>query len=503
LVWTEKVLSFFTFQLFQYISQIPHTYLSPSDFATPIAVEFPVIPDDIVPYVHVGIGNPGDTDLKATRSSLSKLQSLCETYRLTLEPTSSARTLAAIKPRPVSVQQLFLERKLGSLQDRCARISRQIHATIFNSIAVTCIFIEKALQNNISVTIDLESIEKLETEAIEGNLTFQKCRKRADLLSSHLEFGIGSLPRVTGEICASLLESNAAQADVQKGFAYQSSFDDALWDFCVKHGIKKLDKIARALSPYIAGRECEAPAPVGFPFAVVPLITGKRATPCRIPGAVKNPNPYPFLEFYLTLVNRFHADTTEKQLVLKSALIRIVADRLYLIDPILRTSDVAVNKTITIIQQLTIGDMQASALPFGVTPDVVIGKLGESNQVMKAVSHYIEALEFDRSPLDLAEKLSMVCATIDGMSGSLGKSMEISFDDFFATFFVMFSVCPPVNVTGIAHWLLVFDFLEYTSRFKHAITSFCAWASFLEGFLNEQHPPELRQKIDGILAELG
>jgi hypothetical protein len=409
----------------------------------------------------------------------------------------------ASKARRVPVELLFLQHKLATLQDRRAKLSRQIRASIFNSLAVACIFIEKALQNNIPVAVDVEPIRHLETELTDADFTLTKCAKRIAILTSHLDFAMANLPRINGKICASILESNAGLADIQKGFAYRSSFDDALWDFCVRHGLKTLDKIAVALSPRIAGKEGEPPPPVEFPFPVVPLLSSKRRSQCRIAGAVKAPNPYPFQTFFLTLVTRFNADTTEKQIVLKSALIRIIADRLYLIDPILRTSDDVVNTNVRIIQQLTIGDMAAPADPFGVTPDVVIGRLGESNQVMGAVSHYIEALQFDRSPLDLAEKLSMVCDTIDGMSGAAGKSMEVSFDDFFAIFLVMFSVCPPENVTGMAHWFAVFDFLEYSPRFKHSVTSFCAWASFLEGFLKENHPPEIRQKIEAIQAALG
>jgi hypothetical protein len=308
------------------------------------------------------------------------------------------------------------------------------------------------------------------------------------------------LTRVTKKICALSLEFNACQADVQKDFAYPSTFDDVLLGFLIGRRIARVDEVATGLSPHIPGPEDEPPAPVEFPFPVRPLIARKGRAPI-LPGTAKIPNPYPFLKLYLSLVRRLRANTPEKQIVLKSALIRIIADRLYLIDPVIRTCDETVCQNLGVVQRLTIGDMQAPGLPFGVAPDCVIGKLGESNQVMKAVSHYIEGLQFDRSPLDLAEKLSMVCATIDGMNGSAGKNMDLCFDEFFAIFLVMFSVCPPVNVTGISYLFSVFGCLEYSPVFKHAITSFSAWASFMNGFLNEAHPPQVREKIDAILAE--
>jgi hypothetical protein len=64
------------------------------------------------------------------------------------------------------------------------------------------------------------------------------------------------------------------------------------------------------------------------------------------------------------------------------------------------------------------------------------------------------------------------------------------FDDFFAVFAVMFAAAPLVNACGIAELFDVFAFLDYPNSLKHAVTAFCAWVEFIEGFPKQHQAAE-------------
>jgi hypothetical protein len=371
-----------------------------------------------------------------------------------------------------------------------------------NSLTLTVKFIEEAICKSLPISFEMAGIDKLRTQLFTHNPTLHRYSARIEFLRHVMEPQIASLPRISAQICASALDSEIGVVDVENDFAASSLFDNLMFDFLKVRGIQSIDEVASALSPHIAGVPTEPPSSLELEFPVKTLIGRKARMVGRIPGMVKSPDPYPFLKLYLSLVKLLNANTTEKQILLKSTLIRIVSDRLYLIDPLLNDFDENAWKNLQIIRKLTFGDMAAPAAPFGVTPDFVIGELSESNPVIQAVSEHVEALQFDRNPLDLAYHLSMVCTAIEGLNESLGSGTEMSFDDYFTIFLVMFSVAPPRNFTGISYLFAVFEFMEYSASLKHAITTFSAWASFAKNFMRERHPPDVKKKIEAILQEI-
>jgi hypothetical protein len=262
-----------------------------------------------------------------------------------------------------------------------------------------------------------------------------------------------------------------------------SAFDVHLIDYFTGLGMELVDLAARALSPRFPPIDVFTLKPSNVPFPIRPIVN-RRPIPYRRKRSdvLKSPDYAPLQQLYHHLVETFNADTPEKQGVIRCALLRLIADRLYLIDPMLNTANGAIMEGLKIMRQLRVEEMNLPTLIFESSRSERICDLARSNQVIAEVASFLEIVQFTCSPFDIAESISTVSTTISGITrfatGETG--MEMCFDDFFAVFAVVFAASPLANACGIAELFAVFGFLEYPGILKHAVTAFCEWVEFVE-----------------------
>jgi hypothetical protein len=196
---------------------------------------------------------------------------------------------------------------------------------------------------------------------------------------------------------------------------------------------------------------------------------------------------------YNHIVEAFNADTPEKQGVVRCALLRLVADRLYLIDPLLNSPNDPIKEGLDIIRQLTVDEMHLPTRVFEASRSERVCDLSRTNQVIAEVAAFLEIVQFSCSPFDIAESISTVSSIISGITRFTGggDAIEMCFDDFFAVFTVVFAAFPLVNACGIAELFAVFRFLDYPRVLNHAVTAFCAWVEFVEEFPRQRLTAEI------------
>jgi hypothetical protein len=459
-------------------------------------VTFPPIPGPLIDFVrfdsiHKGCAMPHAFS-RQMDDRIRRLEGFAEGFRKkSEEPLPEYRAPSG----PRSPVLLFLQKERARLRRERMIHRRSVFADLFTWLSITTVCFRKCLEADISVCFDFDRIDSLAEEQFESNSAYQQLHRQIRSLDAALA-SCAPQSKALSKLAQTASKSLAAAAwhyNGQRDFAYMSAFDVHLHDYFIEIGIELLDLAARALSPRCPPIDTFTLKYGNVHFPIRPIVN-RRPIPYRRrwPGIVKAPNFEPLQQLYHHLVEVLNADTPEKQGVVRCALLRLVADRLYVIDPMLNTANGAIMEGLKIMRQLRVEEMNLPSLIFESSRSERICDLARTNQVVGEVVSFLEVVQFICSPFDIAESISTVSTTISGITRfAKGEGgIEMCFDDFFAVFAVVFAASPLVNACGIAELFAVFGFLEYPGILKHAVTAFCAWVEFVEDFPKQRAAAE-------------
>jgi hypothetical protein len=451
---------------------------------TSVYVGFPPIPEALVSSVSFGSPHQLDSQrfLRQMRKSMSRLDRLVNEYRLKSEASPSDCKFAGAARTP-ALQ--FLQIELARLHRQHQVEARGVFADLFTWLSITSLCFRSCFDAKLFVSFDFTAIDRITEEAFRKNAAYQAARARVLALEAALSRvppERKTLAQIT-RIAAQSLKCAATKYSQHREFAYSSAFDGHLLDYLAAIGMDEVDRVAQAISPHLTALTFSVP-PVNVSFKVRPLLA-RRSTSQKLnrPGWVKRPELEPLNQLYLRVIEALSADTPEKQVVVKCALLRIVADRLYLVDPLLNAPNASIEHGLTMIRQMKVEDMHVSDGLWDSSRHELIGDLPHTNAVISEVASFLDGMQFSTSPFDIAEAIATVSTTIHAMARTEGeKGLDMCFDEFFAIFVVLFAAAPPINAVGIAELFGVFAGLEFPGVLKHAVTAFCAWVEFVEGF---------------------
>jgi hypothetical protein len=394
-----------------------------------------------------------------------------------------------------SPAHLFLEGEISHCMRQRAVLARSIFANLFTWLSITTMCFRECFEAKMAVTFDFDSFDELASRQFTSNAEYQQLNRRIFSLEALLARSASEPKTVTqlARIGAKSLIASAWHYNGQRDFSYSSAFDVHLYEYFVVMGMELVDLAAQALSPHlppIAEFTLKSATPT---FSVRPIVARKPAPyfSKRTP-ITKSPDFGPLQRLYIHLVDAFSADTPEKQGAIRCSLLRLVADRLYLIDPLLNLPNDSIQEGLDIIRQLRVEEMNLPTRIFESSLADRICDLPRTNHVIGEVASFLEITQFSCSPFDIAESISTVSTIISGLtrSGQGHDVMELCFDDFFAVFAVVFAASPIINSCGIAELFAVFSFLDYPGVLKHAVTAFCAWVEFVEEFPKQRTAAE-------------
>ena len=480
----------------------------------PVGIELPPVPDEVAKLLIVGSNNDHNSEkrLHETKSLLSEIHKLTEVFRKKCEPVASEPTVGEI-PKLAAPHLVWGKHKLARLQRKQQLLARNIYTKVFSVLTLTEFFIERALESKIPVFMNVDGIKPMMQSMFDQDPEWTRVKFRIGAMHAFVDAHKDDIvmSRPSAELCMRALDECSNRCDANKGFSYYSFFDKCLLDYLWCDELEAVDRVAQALSPMV-----EPPEPAlrqmrkstssssmkkGEIRSLVVVSQKARANMRVKKNCVRASVVEPFLSMYETLAKLFKADNIEKEIVLMCAFVRIVFDRMYLIDPTLQSRNDAIQRGLDIVRCLKVTDMD---VPTGVfeNEDVEIGHVCEKNTVIREVLQFADSLNFCSNPLDITETVYTISNTIHGLQKLSEPNMDICFDDFFSAFVVLFSASPPVNACGIAHLLDAHAYIELPQSLKHAAASFCACVSYLQSFPVEEHSPEMKEKIAKIVARL-
>jgi hypothetical protein len=430
--------------------------------------------------------------LRQTDDCIRRLEESAEDFRKKSEAPLPEYRSRFQGPSPT---QLFLETELWQFMRQRIVLARSIFANLFTWLSITTMCFRKCFEAKISVSFDFDELDAFASRQFTSNAEYQQLNRRIVSVEASLAHSAPETKTATQllQIGGRSLIAIAWHYNGQRDFSYSSVFDVHLYEYFVVIGIQFLDFAAQALSPHLPPIDDFGLKSGNATFSIRPIVKRRPASyrPGRIP-LVKPPDFGPLQQLYTHIVEAFNADTPEKQGVVRCSLLRVVADRLYLLDPLLNTPNNSIQEGLDMIRQLRVEEMNLPTRIFESSRVDRICDLPHTNQVIGEVASFLEITQFSCSPFDIAESISTVSSIINGItrSGQGHDAMEVCFDDFFAVFAVVFAASPLINACGIAELFAVFGFLEYPGALKHAVTAFCAWVEFVEEFPKQQRAAE-------------
>jgi hypothetical protein len=462
------------------------------------------VPPEVSKFLTFGDCDDPDIDdlLDESRAGVVRLQKRIDHYQEKLTYLSNPANFAVVNPPgPLPTPEAYFARdKYYRIQNRYRPQLISVNAQMLNNLTVTSLMLSQCITRRLPVTCAKHGWESLREEIQENTPGFLQRRSRFHALREYVKRAKNSANRISDsghQILAQLAERHKGQKDF-----FDSSFEPFLADYFAEVGFGRLDDAAKSLSPHLPPFEIDVVPDPQLTFSVLPLaVRSPRKFELR-DGMARPPDHARLVSLCHSLAGQFTADSVEKQQLLRCALVDAVSDRLYLIDPILNEGNESLMPSLAIVRELTIADMQPPEGYFDGL-EVKIGELVEVHPVMKQIAIFVEHMQFYRSPFALAHAISVLESMVRAMrpAGALG-AIDLAFDDFFVVFLIVLTAATPSNAVGIARLFEVFGFLVYPAVLSHSVMSFCAWASYVENFLGEEHPPALREKITAIEARL-
>ncbi|OHT08110.1 hypothetical protein TRFO_23469 [Tritrichomonas foetus] len=231
------------------------------------------------------------------------------------------------------------------------------------------------------------------------------------------------------------------------------------------------------------------------------------------------PNYNKFHNLKRMVLNLFDSveNSEEKDIVITTALIRIIFDAAYLFNfDFISCSATKFDINSQIIQKLQPGDLNitdgflfsSSSSNFSQYETQTIHELMSSDNDFLEMSQKLENLCFYSNPVDISYIVYSVLGDIENRVSKLSKSGQkgtkfLEFDDLFLFFLCVFTFNPPKNAGWIAALLKRFSGLDISPFLQHASTFFIAVVDYVDNFLTENFPYELKEKITKLYHNLG
>jgi hypothetical protein len=388
-------------------------------------------------------------------------------------------------PPPASIPKLrFLQKKLDTYRLQLEIVSRSFFETFSLGLSITADCFQKCLESKIPVSFDFESLESHSIHELMVNPQYRRLQRRLVSIDAHLRHFHTNSKTVSEmtSIATVSLAASARHYAIPIEFGDRSLFDSDLFDYFTALGIDVLDAAARALSPHTSAVPTFCLKTHNVRFAVKPIVS--RRPRVHDDTGLRAPDFGPLEQLYVHLVKTLSADTPEKQGVVRCALVRLMADRLYLIDPIVSEPNVAISEGLEMVRALTVDEMRLPPGVFDGFRSSRVAELANTNEVVREVATFLEVIAFTSSPIDIAESIAILSKTVGAIADQASRTQPhtLPFDDFFVVFAIMFAAAPISNACGIAALFKVFSFLEYSPPFLHAITAFSALIEFIRDF---------------------
>ena len=473
-------------------------------------LELPPIPEEVVQLVTVDspVGPDLDKKLQQTKAIYAELQKFCEFYRQKSEEHRSCTELPDKELKYENRALKYANGKLVKLIKKHMLLSREIYTKIYGTLTVTAYFMERAISLRFPVTFDLDGIKPLVITMFKENRAFQTVSMRVKSLQAYIQAKSEEKQiKPTLDDCVAVLTKCAESVNASFGYSYETIFDRIFLEYLWECGaMERVDEVARELSVHVPPSEPRESEPqhkikLALTEECPPFVLHKPPKPVLPKGFLKWPNLVPLERFYYEMMETLKVRTLAQECILRCALIRIVFDRLYLMDRMLDKSNEEMKEGLTMVRRLLVSDMNVSLSLFD-DCNIEIGDLATANQLAREVSSFMESVNLVTNTLDLAEAIYIVSQTIGSMRRTSDPNAEMCFDDFFALFVVLFSASPPVNSCGIAELLDVYSTICIPESLKHSSTSFCAWVGYIKKFMSEDHPEKIRDRIAQVKQNL-
>jgi len=462
--------------------------------------------------------------LKQTKEDFSKLSSLQEKYLSKSSVAINSNEKKGFLNKSIEELRLiphciaFAHKKLEKSVLKYRSVKRNIEAAICTDMSILVLFFQNSIDIETPVVIDFVGLFHHVENKYESSYSFQKYSSRISKLKEFLKRNESAVryPTVSKICLMSTLQGVEYKFDDRLKYIPYNVFDETLLSHFYSTGFEGLDDTIGPLtgSPKV---EPETLSPT-FSSPSIKLNSRKQnrkvshercksvsitRMPVLSPSSFSlcKPDYRPFNIFLHKFFDEFEiADYTQRNIV-RVSLLRIVYDRAYFFDHTLNDYSTPSLLAAGILQQLTLSDL---TVPTGIFPDSYRNHtVLDSCLSVKGIREIlpdIELLPFFVCPIDIARLLFIVSSRIEGLyKPNDDTPMKMCFDDFFIVFASIFSLRFPPNSLGIASLLDHHRSLEIPHQLSHAATSFCALNSFFCGFLDDNHSPELKQKINLLL----
>lgn len=401
----------------------------------------------------------------------------------------------------------YIRKKLINEIDKHQKEVISIDSAIFKLLNQLKLFYQKAIEMEVPVVLD---IKRLEPEIIisryKSNHNYQYYGKRIYRMQNCLKLkSCCSIPEISLESLQDTFDIVRRSCNVKIGYASYSEFDVALDIYFSNTMKEELFQLTTSLSSlYQDLYTKETSAQKRF------YKNRRHISFSLVKSAQDNPDLIDincFHNSFQDLAVLFNADERYKIVVLKCAFVRILFDRIFLVDPFINRSNDYMLFPLKVLQNLTLRELE---IPKGFYPEELFDytlenvfkqKVVNIDQIMRIVDK-IKLLPFINNPLDITYVLHLIIIGIEEIrnDNSVNFEKRMCFDDFFVIFASLISAFPPPNSEGIYLLLKRYNKIGYSSVLANSGTYFIAWVDFVKGFINCYYSSEVQAKIDHMMS---
>ncbi|EAY15005.1 hypothetical protein TVAG_397360 [Trichomonas vaginalis G3] len=457
-------------------------------------LHLPPLPTEITKLVTIyPLDAPDFQKLMAqTHDAYQRIQKLFNDAKSKCEVPLNDNRFSYDIPKNASPSYRFLYGKMIKNLNKFRAIRREVQARYCNQLAIFSLFFQTLIENNVPGTCDFNGFNQFKHHFVDEDPEFAKHankarRYKAYLTAKRIEYE--NSPEYTNKSLSKDIIEQAKHYSHIYSYCPSNPFDTKIEEFFIQNEkLKELDQIILDIS----GRGEKLPQKTSF----------RKKSKWNQPKMNANSFNNYINEFLLSLQTKSLVFDDIQKATFRSSVLRIIFNSLYTETNGLNMPDANFQKSAYIIMRLNPNDMNMPKIFSEEEKEKSFLELFKSIPKLQLISGKLSFIQFYTDPLDIAYDIGTVSLLIDEFAQERFPSQEIiklAFDDFFIILVVCICSITISNPEGIRFYTEFYRDLESAQIMNHSMTSLAAAIKYVRDFDQQEHTPEVLQKINLIL----
>lgn len=341
-------------------------------------------------------------------------------------------------------------------QNKLNSMTRHLYAEVTAKLSTLFVFLDICINKQVPVKIDVDRLKTYFENYISMNTEYITLEERERLLTAYMLVNIPQkkYQEVQVDKISELMDQYQSKSDIISEYAPYTEFDDAFAEFVLSHNMHH----------------------------VIDRVVNKTFNK---DGLKIHGNFQGILHIINSFFKVFQPDNVEKQILLRTAVIRVIFERIHMQFHYLDKVDQELNnKIMNLAQETPIQfDVPSHFFPQEIMDKPIIEGV-RNFEPLKELIDLIEGMQFYINPFDLLYQLVMFSTKVDEYIKKHNMCHEekitLAFDDFFSILIVFISVSGIENIAGIRFFTEMISDIGLAPIFSYVTTSISAALEYIE-----------------------